>query len=121
MTRRSTALGCALAAVALVWTPGAHAAAFDGDLQAPSLSVEEPTVSVVDDSALEGSILRFAVRLSAPAATEVAVTATTSAGTAGAADFTATTEEVEIPAGLAEAGFVVPTAEDTLDEPAETL
>ena len=80
-----------------------------------------PTVSVADDSALEGSILRFAVSMPAPAATDVRVTATTSAGTAGADDFTATTEEVEIPAGLTEAGFVVPTAEDTLDEPPETI
>ncbi len=121
MTRRSTALGWALAAFALVWTPGAHASAFDGDLRAPSFSLDEPAVSVADDSALEGSILRFAVGLSAPAETDVTVTATTSPGTAGAADFTATTEEVEIPAGLTEAGFVVPTLEDTLDEPAETL
>jgi hypothetical protein len=125
MTRRLTALGWALATVALVWTPSAHASAFDGVLRAPSFSpgalAAEPTVSVADHSALEGSILRFAVSMPAPAPTDVRVTATTSSGTAGAADFTATTEEVEIPAGLTEAGFVVPTAEDALDEPAETI
>src|SRR5688572_14221644 len=114
--------GWALATIALV-TLGpvpAHAGVLV-DSGTSADDVTELTVSVADHSAVEGSILRFAVSLSAPAETNVKVTATTAVGTAGEADFTATTEEVEIPTGLAEAGFVVPTAEDLLDEPAEAI
>jgi len=77
-------------------------------------------LAVADDSALEGSDLRFAVDLSEPVPrNDVRVTATTSVWTAGDADFTATSETVEIPAGQTQVGFVVKTTDDTDDEPAD--
>jgi hypothetical protein len=117
-----------------VWTPSAHASAFDAVLQTPSLSLEtlvvEPgamydeadetldvllpnpqggvisdgvaTVLVADDTALEGSILRFAAK--APD------------------DFTAQSLTlVRIPAGATEAFFEVPTADDERREPRRPL
>lgn len=81
-----------------------------------------PSVSVADASASEGDALSFTVGLSAPAATEVTVTATTSPGTAGSpGDFTAKSASVSIPAGQTQATFSVSTTEDALDEPDETL
>jgi hypothetical protein len=80
-----------------------------------------PTVSIADASATEGSALSFEVSLSSVAATDVTVTATTAAGSAGAGDFTARTAAVTIPAGQLSAPFAVETLTDELDENDETL
>jgi hypothetical protein len=71
---------------------------------------------------LEGFELRFTVSLPASAPSPVTVTATTSNGTATSpADFTAKTQAITIPAGQTQAEFLVATADDALDEPAESL
>ena len=81
-----------------------------------------PTVSVADASAAEGSELGFTVTLSATSSSPVTVTASTSNATAtSGADYTSKSETVTIPAGSTGASFNVQTAQDTLDEPDETL
>ncbi|HEX6025612.1 MAG TPA: Calx-beta domain-containing protein [Solirubrobacter sp.] len=81
-----------------------------------------PMVSVADASATEGSELDFAVTLSAAVADPVTVTASTSGGSAqSGTDFTAKSEPVTIPAGSTAASFKVPTTQDALDEPDETM
>jgi Tol biopolymer transport system component len=81
-----------------------------------------PAVSVADTSATEGSELDFAVTLSSPAADPVTVTASTSGGSAqSGTDFTAKSEPVTIPAGSTAASLKVPTTQDALDEPDETM
>ena len=80
-----------------------------------------PTVSIGDATAAEGAPLTFDVDLSAPAATQVTVTATTSAGSAGSSDFTGGSAQVIFDPGETHSSFAVETLTDELDEDSETL
>jgi hypothetical protein len=69
--RAAGRLGRVIAGVAL-----AMVAAHPAHAMAPSDLAEPPSISVADDTAVEGFDLRFAVSLSAPASSDVVVTAT---------------------------------------------
>lgn len=79
------------------------------------------TLSVADASAQEGVALGFTVRLSQPADQTVSFRYATTALTAGAGDFTATSGFGSIPAGGYQTTITVPTVEDSLYEAAEAL
>jgi hypothetical protein len=79
-------------------------------------------VSVGDATASEGERLTFPVRLTTASDEPVTLTLTTADDTAHASDdYTARSGQVTLPAGATEASFTVDTAEDTIDEPDETL
>ncbi len=81
-----------------------------------------PSVRVHPVSAVEGTPLRFPVRLSEPRPSEVTVNLTTQDGSAQApGDYSPASETVRIPAGQTEAVFTVPTTGDGFDEPDETI
>lgn len=81
-----------------------------------------PVVSVADAAAPEdGGALAFPVRLTKPAAGEVTVGWTASAGTASAEDFQSGDGEVRFAAGETEKSVEIALAADTLDEGDESF
>jgi hypothetical protein len=86
-----------------------------------------PTLTVVDSSVIEGTglgvtALIFTSTLSAPAATPVTFTYSTANGTATVpADYNAVVGTGVIPAGAISTTVLVNVAQDSLDEPNETL
>ena len=81
-----------------------------------------PSVSIADAQVEEGGELTFVVSLSGMAGRTMSVTASTADGSAASpGDFTARSVELAIPAGATAATFKVQTAEDAVDEDAETL
>ena len=88
---------------------------FDNDATIPDVVVGDVTVS-------EGGTATFTVGLTAPAIDDVTITLSTADGSAlSGSDYTATTITVDIPTGATSVTFVVPTIEDTTDEPDETF
>lgn len=91
----------------------------------PGMTSSTPNLRVGDLRLTEGhhgsTAGRLTVRLSAPRTTAVSATYRLIAGTAGPADFTATTGTVTIPAGAAAATIPVTVRGDALDEPTETF
>ena len=83
---------------------------------------DAPTLSIDDVTVTEGDAATFTVTLSAAAGRAVTVTATTADGTATAPDdYANRSAAVTLAAGQTEATFAVATAGDTVDEPDETF
>jgi parallel beta-helix repeat protein len=81
-----------------------------------------PVVTIGDVSVTEGGNLVFPVSLSSPPNGSITLTVTTSNGTAVApGDYTARTVPVTFAAGETRKTVSVPTVQDTIDEPNETL
>ncbi len=84
-----------------------------------------PTLSIADTSVTEGdgtgTELTFTAALSTVSGRPISVAAETKAGTAGAADFTAVSTTIEIPAGSTEAQVAVPVTGDVAKEGDEQL
>jgi LmbE family N-acetylglucosaminyl deacetylase len=83
--------------------------------------VNYPVLSVGDATATEGGNAVFTVSRTGALNVAVSVTATTSNGTAGSGDFTATSSVVDLAVGEASATFTVPTTADDVDELDETF
>lgn len=126
---------CALTAAATVFTtagvdPGPVEAADSSCVPtggAPcAFNATGATISISDASIDEGTgpgttSLVFTVQLSTPSAVPVTVDAATVAGSAGADDFTTTTETLTFAPGLTSATFSVPVTRDATAEDDETV
>ncbi len=84
--------------------------------------INYPVLSINDITVTEGATASFTVSRAGATGVEVAVTATTSNGSATApGDYTAKSQQVTLGVGVASASFSVATTEDTAGEPAETF
>ena len=81
-----------------------------------------PSVSIGNGSATEGDAVHLPITLSAASGRAVTVRGSTSDGTASAGDYTAQSDVlVTIPPGQTQGELVVPTTDDSGDEPDETF
>ena len=80
-----------------------------------------PTISVGDVTVAEGGAATLTVTLNRASGRAVSVAYAARAGTATAADFTATSGRVTIAAGATSATVSVTTTQDTINEPVEQL
>ena len=80
-----------------------------------------PTVAVTDVSATEGSPLVFTLTLSAPSAKGASVRYATSNVTAVLSDYSARSGTASFPTGVTTATVSVPTTQDAIAEPDETM
>jgi hypothetical protein len=89
-----------------------------GLVQVPSISFASPTYSVEED---QGTAV-IGVQLSGPAAQEVTVSYTSSAGTATPVDdYTDVSDALVIPAGASSGSFEVPVVDDGIADGGETV
>jgi gliding motility-associated-like protein len=84
---------------------------FDNET-APTLSISNPSVN-------EGTPAVFTISLSGISSVDTVLEVTTTDGTAGSLDYTATTTTVTIPAGSTSVTVSVPTLTDAIHEPGE--
>src|SRR5206468_3832382 len=70
---------------------------------------------------VEGGALTFPVTMSAPSSTDTTISYSFGGTATGGSDFTNTTASVTIPAGATSATITVPTTDDSLVEPNETV
>ena len=83
---------------------------------------DAPAVVIGDVSVIEGGDLVFGVTLSNASSGTITVDLTTADGTAAAGDdYTSTTGTITFAPGVTAAVFTVPTTDDAVDEPDETL
>jgi hypothetical protein len=116
----------------VVLTGAVNAVVFEPDMRRNGTIIDDdtnpiPTLTVADSSVIEGTglgvtALIFTPTLSAPAATPVTFTYSTANGTATVpADYNAVVGTGVIPAGAISTTVLVNVAQDSLDEPNETL